>query len=453
MSDQTITRPPLRQEVIETLRLAGPAIVARAGMLLMSIADTVMVGHYATTDLAYLGIAWSLSTTLLIANIGFLMGTLVKTSHAFGRGEFEECGRVWRRSLPLATLVGFGGFALCLLSEPLLLVVGQSAEIAREGAIVAIAYGAGLPAIAIAVACQFFLEGIKRPLPAMYAMLIANILNVGLNAVMIYGTDWFPTMGAEGAAWATTIARTLLAVIAVGYILLMWDRRRFAITERLRRDWPAQKEQLKIGLATGVALIAEATAFNGLTQMAGLLGVAALGAFSATINVLAGAFMAAVGIGVATSVRVGAAWGPGDRRGAERAGWIGLAVNSLAMALIAVLLAPTASNLAGAYGLGDEAQAMAADAMQVAGIVILADGAQAVLSNALRARGDVWPTTLLQISCFWGVMLPVAWALTFMLEWGPVGLVAGVGVGAAASATALIIRFKYLAARDRRMGY
>lgn len=449
MSDQT-ARPPLKAEVGDTLRLAGPAIVARAGMLLMSIADTVMVGRYAMADLAYLGIAWSLSTTLLVANIGILMGTLVKTSHAFGRRDFVECGGVWRRSLPLALLAGMIGFGLCFLAEPLLRAIGQDEAIAVEGAVVTIAYGAGLPAIAIAIASQFFLEGVQRPLPAMFAMLAANIANLALNYVLIYGTETWPAMGAEGAAWATTIARTMLAIVAVAYIVSMRDRHRFGVLQRARRDWPSLREQLKIGLATGVALIAESAAFNGLTQMAGLVGLTALSAFSATMNLVASVFMAAIGIGVATSVRVGSAWGAGDRSGAERAGWIGLAVNSFVMAAIALALAPTAAMLAGAYGLDDEAQAMAATAMRVAGVVILADGAQAVLANALRARADVWPTTLIQVACFWGVMLPSAWVFTFEWGWGPTGLVAGIGAGTAVSAAALIARFRLLALRDRR---
>lgn len=444
MLDQTAARPPLRREVGETLRLAGPAIVARAGMLVMSIADTVMVGRYAVADLAYLGIAWSMSTMLLVANIGLLMGTLVKTSHAFGSGNFTECGRIWRRALPLAAVSGGAAFALCFGAEPLLRALGQSADIVRHGGVVTVAYGAGLPAVALGIACQFFLEGIKRPLPGMFAMILANVVNVALNAALIYGSDWNAAMGAEGAAWATTAARWAMAVMAFAYILSMRDRHRFAVGQRAPRDWPAFREQLRIGLATGVALIAESAAFNGLTQLAGLLGVAALGAFSATMNLLATVFMAAIGIGIATSVRVGAAWGAGDRSGAERAGWIGLGLNAAVMGAIAIALAPTARAIAGLYGLDAQAQAMAAGAMQMAGLVILFDGSQAVLANALRARGDVWPTTLIQIACFWLVMLPAAWVFAMHLGHGPAGLVAGVGVGAGASAFALAYRFRRL---------
>lgn len=452
MHETTTQTLPIRREIAETLRLAGPAIIARAGMLLMSIADTVMVGRYATADLAYLGIAWSMSTTLLVANIGLLMGTLVKTSHAFGRNDLPECGRVWRRGLPLAFAAGGLGFALCFLSEPLLLALGQTADVAREGAVVTIAYGAGLPAIAIAIASQFFLEGIKRPIPGMVFMMFANVLNIGLNFLLIYGSAWTPEMGAAGAAWATTAARTMLALLAVAYILMMREHAIFGVRHAARRDWPAYREQLRIGLATGVALIAESAAFNGLTQMAGILGVAALGSFTATMNLVATVFMTAIGIGVATSVRVGAAWGADDPRGAARAGWTGLGVNTVTMAVIAVLLAPTAEFLAAAYGLDAAAQTMAARSMQLAGLVILVDGAQAVLANALRARADVWPTTIIQVLCFWGVMLPAGWFLAFEMEWGPAGLVGGIGVGTAVSTAALGWRFAALAKRDRRRG-
>lgn len=450
MSAAAKARPPIRAEIAETLKLAGPAIIARAGMLLMSIADTVMVGHYDTAELAYLGLAWSLSTVLLVANIGLLMGTLVKTSQAFGRKDYIECGRVWRRAMPLAVIIGTIGGFLCLEAEWLLLVIGQTEEVAAGAAPVTIAYGVGLVAIAIAIGSQFFLEGIKRPIPAMLAMIAANILNIGLNFFLIYGSDILPAMGAEGAAWATTASRSLLAFIAVAYILLMRDRGVFGMGRGFPKQWSGFGDQMKIGLATGVALIAESSAFSGLTMIAGLVGVLALGAFSATMNLLAVVFMTALGIGAATSVRVGAAWGPGDKAGAERAGWIGLGINTIAMAIIALALAPTARWIAGLYGLEDAAQEMAADAMQLAGVVILVDGAQAVLANALRARGDVWPTTLIQISCFGVIMLPAAYLFALVWGWGPVGLISAIGVATLASTISLAIRFRWLAIKDKQ---
>ena len=151
------SRPDIRAEIGETLKLAGPAIIARAGMLMMSIADTVMVGQYDTAELAYLGLAWSLSTVLLVANIGLLMGTLVKTSQAFGRKDYVECGRVWRRAMPLALDHRFRWCVSCAWRRNgYCLRSGRHSEVAAGAAPVTIAYGVGLIPIAIAVGSQFF---------------------------------------------------------------------------------------------------------------------------------------------------------------------------------------------------------------------------------------------------------------------------------------------------------
>jgi MATE family multidrug resistance protein len=88
--------------------------------------------------------------------------------------------------------------------------------------------------------------------------------------------------------------------------------------------------------------------------------------------------------------------------------------------------------------------------MQLAGVVILVDGAQAVLANALRARGDVWPTTIIQIACFGFIMLPAAYLFTLILDWGPVGLMSAIGVATFASALSLAARFRLLALKDQR---
>ena len=88
--------------------------------------------------------------------------------------------------------------------------------------------------------------------------------------------------------------------------------------------------------------------------------------------------------------------------------------------------------------------------MQLAGIVILVDGAQAVLANALRARGDVWPTTAIQIACFVFIMLPAAYVFTLVWTWGPVGLMSAIGLATLASTISLAARFRLLALADRR---
>ncbi|HYN39019.1 MAG TPA: MATE family efflux transporter, partial [Rhodospirillales bacterium] len=95
-------------------------MVARSGIMVMGLVDTVMVGRYAAAELAYLGIALAPITVLLLILTGLLMGTLVVTAAAFGSGDGRGCGAVWRRSLPYALALGVGASFICAFGEPLL---------------------------------------------------------------------------------------------------------------------------------------------------------------------------------------------------------------------------------------------------------------------------------------------------------------------------------------------
>jgi multidrug resistance protein, MATE family len=90
---------PLREHVLRTLRLAGPVMLARAGLLVMVTVDTVMCGRVAAEQLAYYGIAIAPHVAFLLVGIGLLMGTVVLTAQTDGTGRPAECGRIWRLGL------------------------------------------------------------------------------------------------------------------------------------------------------------------------------------------------------------------------------------------------------------------------------------------------------------------------------------------------------------------
>ena len=105
---------PLREHVLRTLRLAGPVMLARAGLLVMVSVDTIMCGRVGAQELAYYGIAFAPHMAFLLFGIGLLMGTVVLTAQIDGAGRPAECGRIWR--LALVNGAAFGSlFGLLLL--------------------------------------------------------------------------------------------------------------------------------------------------------------------------------------------------------------------------------------------------------------------------------------------------------------------------------------------------
>lgn len=441
----------IKRHVADLMRLAVPVIVARAGLITMAIVDTIMVGRFSVPELAYLTIGLAVITTLLVAMNGIVLGTLVVTAAAYGAGRPLECGAAWRRSLPFALAVGGTGALICALGPALLMIFGQSAELAAAGGRVTQVTGLGLPAAIVFIASSFFLEGIKRPLPGMAMMIVANILNVALNWVLIYGHLGFAPLGALGSAWATTTVRIFLAAGLVTYIAcVMPERDTYGVGRPAGGGWRSWRRQRRIGYAAGASLGVEAGAFSVLSIFAGWLGPLALGAYSIVLNLIAFAFMVAIGFGSATAVRVGIAHGRGDPAGAARAGWSGLVVNTVAMGAFALIMAVFPAWLVAVYS-GDAAlAALTVPAVGLAAWVLMADGGQAVMASALRGRGETWVTTACHVFSYLVVMVPLSWFLALPAGRGVIGLLEGVLIASIISLVLLGGRFHWLAMQDKR---
>ena len=442
----------VRAHLGELFRLAWPTMIARAGILTMALVDVAMVGRYDTAELAYASLGTSLFVPLLVTGVGLMIGVIAVTSQLFGAGRDAECGAIWVRALPFAGVVGLISAAICLFGEALLLLFGQTPELAHEGGRVATALAPGLVGYTFFVASTFFLEGIKRPGPGMIAMLIANVLNIALNWVFIYGNLGFPAMGAVGSAVTTSMVRIFLGAALMIYILRMSDRERFGISRLPALHdfagwWRDSKRQRRIGYAGGVSIGLETSAHSALVQFAGLVGVLPIAAFSIAANVEAVLFMASLGIGGATAVLVGNAWGRGDVSAARLAGWTGLAATATVMAVCGVLIAVCREGIAQGYTPDPELVALTAPLLILVGIVIVADGTSMTAAQAVRGLGDTWNATIRYGIAFWGVMVPLGWMLGVQFGYGVEGLLIAVGVGCLTSLALQAQRFAALLRR------
>ena len=435
----------------ELLRLAAPVVVARLGIMGMQLVDTVMVGRFDSQELAFQAIALVPFQFLVVATLGLLIGTVAVAAQSFGREDFAECGAVWRRSIPYAVVIGLVGLAFCQFGEEFLALSGQTDILASEGGRVVTILGLGLPFYLIYLTTAFFLEGIKRPLPAMIVMIAANALNVALNWILIYGHLGFPAMGAEGSAWATTILRIAMVAALVGYVWFMADHDRFAVRRRASGGWRAGALQRRIGYSSGLSYTAESGSFAIVGLMAGWTGALSLAAFSIALNVIAIVFMVALGFGSATAVRVAVAYGRQDRANVAFAGWSGLAVNSLAMALLGLGMWLGSDVIASAYTVDPMTLLLTAPLIAFAATIVVADGGQTVMLHALRGRGETWAPTILHMISYFAVQVPVAYGLAFTLDRGVQGLFEGILVASIVAIALLSMRFHWLT-RPNRIG-
>lgn len=442
-------RKRLARHIGEVGRLAPGIVLSRSGIVIMILVDTVVVGRYSPVELGFFAIGNSIVQPIIVTSLGLILGTLVLTANHFGADQLAKCGAVWRRSVVYAAGLGLLGMLICLFGEPILTLTGQVPDLAEEGGRVIRIIGWGIPAHLVFLACSFFLEGIGRAGPGAVFMTIANIVNLGLVLLLVDGAGWVTPMGAEGAAWATTIARWTLAAGMVGYVLFMRDHAAFAVrTAKIGRfgDWSRQRQ---LGYAIGLSLAVETVAFSVMQQFAGWLGAEELAAFAIAFQLLTVSFMVALGIGSAAAVRVGIAYGRGDSRDVALAGWTGLGLAVAANALIGVFIVLFGGVLSGIFTQDVRVLALAVPLIFWVATALVTDGGQAVIANALRGRQDVWAACGMQALAFLGIMVPATWWLAFQGGQGAAGLFQGVLIAATVSIVLLGWRFHWLYRRDQ----
>ena len=428
-------------------RLALPVVVSRAGVLAMTVADTIIVGRYSSAELGYLSLGVAVYLPLLLTAMGLLTGTTVAAAQAMGRGEEAESGAAWRRAVPVAVAFGVVGLLIGLFGREVLLLTGQSEDVAAGAGRVFFILALGYPAAFLYFATAFFLEGVRRPRPAAWAIVAANLVNIPADLLLVHGLFGLPELGAEGSAWATTGIRWGLAAFLLAYVWWMSGGVRLGVRTRADWRWRRWRVQRMVGYAAAVAIAVEMGAFTAIHLFAGWLGTVPLAVFSIVLNVISVIFMVANGVGIATSVRIGNAYGRGDRRRWIAAGWMGLAVTIVLMAASGALMAVLARPLAAIYSSEAAVLAAAVPVLVLAGLMPVFDGGQTLMLNALRGCADAWAPTALQAFAFIGCMVPLSLLLAFGLERGVAGLFEAVILSTAISLGLLCARFVMLSRR------
>ena len=438
---------PLRHHVGRTVALALPVMAARAGALIMITADVIMTGHVGATELAYYGMGFAPAQNLFTIGLGYLIGAMVLTAQAEGQGRQAGCGTIWYVAMGHGLAAGLLFLALAFGGEWFFLLMGQTPDLARGGAGVLRMFAWGLPGMMLYVATSHFLVGLSRPKPNMVLMVGANLVNVGLNWLLIYDHPWMEGMGAQGAALATSITRWLMWLGLAAYVLLMPGARRWGVGGPLHQPRDVSRKLMRIGLPVGLQHGLEASAFTAIAMFAGLLGAVPLATYQIVQNLFVTVYMLAIGMATATGVRVGNAVGRAARVEMAWAGWTGIGMSLAVLLPVFAAFQLLAGPLAGIYTSDAAVLAPAYAAIAVVSAFVVVDGLQGVTAGALRGAGDVWVPAMMVTGGFWGVSVPLGYYTAFTLGWGVDGLLWGLAAGALAATVPLLARFHVVSRR------
>jgi MATE family multidrug resistance protein len=436
---------PVRTEVAQLLKLSGPVILSRLGIMAMGLSDAIVVGRYSAQQLGFHALAWAPTAVVVTMSIGLLTGIQVMTARAIGEGRRSETGAVLRRGLSYSLWIGVISAGVLALVGPLFLhAIGLETSLADGATLPLLVFCLSLPGYALSVSASFWLEGLSKPGPGAVMMWIANAVNLALDLLLVPGTFGLPALGAVGGAWATTGARTFLAVGMLGYIALMAEARALGVFEKPPRDRAAEAEQRRIGFGAGASNFFEVAAFSSMNIFAGWIGGLAVAAWAIVLNVAAIVFMAPLGLATGAAVRVGSAYGARNAAGVVRAGLVAFAVTAVFGALVSLAVWPNAAFISTAYTSNPATLAMAAPALALSCVMYLPDALQVVTAQALRARGDVWVPTGTHLTSYIVIMMPLAWWLAIPQHMGIIGITWSVVISSFVSSGLLLARFAWL---------
>jgi len=442
----------VRDQVKTTFLLAYPVMLSQLGQVAVGVADSMMVGRLGALELAASSIANSIFFVILMFGIGISMGLTPLVSKAYGKGKTNQISRLFSNSLLINFSTSLVLFGLVLLFSRNLGILNQSKEVEILALPFLLLITFSLIPLMVFQTFKQFVEGLSQTKQAMFITISANLVNVFLNWLLIWGNWGFPELGFLGAAWATLISRILMMVLMGAYVLTSKRYADFKIKIlRFKINWTLCKRILKIGIPTGFQFIFEVSAFSAAAIMMGWISVNALAGHQIALNLASISYMMATGLATAGMIRVSHYVGKEDKKGIREAGMVAFGMVAVFMFVCAVLFFVFRFFLPTLYIDDPQVISLAASLLVLAGLFQLSDGIQVVGLGVLRGLEDVKIPTLVTFLAYWGLGLPLGYLLAFELGFAEKGIWIGLLIGLTLTAGMLLYRFDQLSKKKNNV--
>ncbi|WP_413199049.1 MATE family efflux transporter [Nostoc piscinale] len=458
MSKDNTSGSRLISEVKQCLLLAVPLAAAQLAQSATGFVDTVMMGWLGSQTIASGGLGAAVYTFCLMITTGIIAAVSPLAAEAYGAGKPEQVGQIVRQGLRISLLLGIPITVLLWHGSTLLVLLGQDVNAASlaQTYLRAIAWGF-IPALGFAV-FKSFLSALSQPQLVMVTVVLGTLLNITANYVLMFGKFGLPALGLAGIGWASTLSLWSMFITLAIYV---FSQRRFAvykifqlssITNFNQQNWRIVWEIFQIGLPIGGLVAVEAGLFTVVTFIIGQLGTTALAAHQIALQTASMSFQMALGISLATTVRVGQLAGEENLQGVRLAGYVGIALGALSMAIAALIFWSVPKLIVSLYldthnSDNQDVVNLAIKLLAVAAIFQIVDGIQVTASGALRGLKDTRIPLLIGIFAYWCVGLLMGYALGIGFGYGTIGLWWGLAIGLASAAMVLSWRFRIMSSK------
>ncbi|MCR4032220.1 MULTISPECIES: MATE family efflux transporter [Flavobacterium] len=445
------------KEFSYNLRLAYPIILGMVGHTLIGIVDNIMVGKIGSTELAAVSLGNSMIFIAMSLGIGFSTAITPIVAEGDAEKNDNKIRSAFHHGLFLCTILGLILFGVIMYAKPIMELLKQPADV-----IVLAKPYLGWVAFSLIPLIMYqgykqFADGMSLTKYSMYAMVMANVLHVGINYVLIYGIWIFPKMGIIGAALGTVISRIFLVMFMHIMLSRRDDLKRFFKNFSFEEIQKATiKKIISIGFPSAMQMLFEVVLFTASIWLCGNIGKTSQAANQIALSLASMTFMFAMGLSVTSMVRVSNQRGLMDYKK--------LIVVARSIFLLAIILETIFAiffivfhnylpyiflNMENTGQILDneEVISIASKLLLIAAVFQISDGIQVVVLGALRGLQDVKIPMYITFVAYWIIGFPISYYLGEYTELKAQGVWIGLLAGLTAAATFLYIRFQYLTKR------
>lgn len=432
-----------RHHYSELLSIGIPIIIGQLGTIVLGFADTLMIGHHSTNELAAAGLVNNTFGLVLLFYLGFSYGLTPIVGKLFGMGQEEAIGQKVKNSLVANMAIGVMLMAAMTVLYFNLANIGQPEELLPLIRPYFIVNLISVPFVGVFNTLKQFFDGITRTKVSMWVMIAGNVVNILFNWLLIYGVGGFPEMGLLGAGIATMSSRIIMPLALAAIIMFNKRYRHYrhdiANSRINRADFI---EMNRMGWPVALQLGMETAAFSLSCVMVGWLGTIPLAAHQVMITVSQLFYLVISGLASALSIRVSHFIGQNDIAAVRATSADGF---RLALAISACMSVPIIlfrHNIGALFS--DNAEVHQVVAMLIIVLVIyqFGDGLQYTFANALRGIACVKPMVWYAFIAYFGINLPMGYFLGFVADLGILGIWVAFPIGLTVAGVLFWQRFR-----------
>ena len=407
------------------IKLGTPIVIGQIGNLVLNFADTLMIGHHSTAELAAASFVNGIFVLFILFSIGFNFALTPVAGPFIGRNESEEAGVVMRSCLWANVILAISLTALAVAFYFSLALFGQPDELLPLMRPYLIVNIISLPFAVLGCQMKQFFDTIGSTKISMYVLVFSNILNIIGNYCLIYGNAGMPELGLLGAGISTATSRFVILML---FCLIFFMNKRYSVylNGALKAEPTKTKRTFvkinQLGWTSAIQSTIECGAFSLVAIFVGWLGTKPLAAHQIMLTVSMFFYNIYLGIATAISIRVSHFAGMKEWRAIVDVTKSGFFIIIAIAAFMAVPVYTFRYDIGSLFS--DDPLVGQLVALTVIPLILyqISDAFQCSIANALRGLGEMRLLMYAAFFAYFIVSLPLSWLLGIHFGFGLVGI-------------------------------